>query len=82
MLPGSVFLDTDSPIYNLRLSTFDYPEGPPPIWRGWCWQRRHRTQCGIDQFTDRPDVIGNPECHRWRTPQTLVHTTKIVERNV
>ena len=40
---------------------FYYPELPPAIRRGRRRFRRHSRKRGIDQFADRPHMIGDAE---------------------
>ena len=43
--------------------------------------RRIIETCG-QQFTDRPDMIGNPERHSWRFADGFMHAAKIVMRDI
>ncbi len=62
--------------------TFDYPERLAAL--RWCRRRdRGRGLEGrLDQLGNRPNMIGDPERHRWRHPQRFMRAAEIVKRDM
>ena len=53
------------------------PTITPTPWRG-----NHAVKGRVNQFADRPDVIGHAELHRGRDPQRFVDPAEVVMRDV
>jgi hypothetical protein len=66
----------------LITAALDYPEPSPPIRRCCLWRDRLRCKCRVQQFANRPNMIGDPERDRWRGAQGFMHAAEIVVRHV
>jgi hypothetical protein len=79
MLGKEGMSQNDSP-----LAAFDYPEPPSPIWRCLCRRGRRDRQRGVQQVANRPNMLGDTECHCWRIlmlhirRQSLMNAAEIV----
>ncbi len=66
----------------LAFSAIDYPEPPPPIWCCLCWVRRSDCESCVQQFANRPSVIGEAQRLSRRAADRLVPAAEIVMGDV
>jgi hypothetical protein len=82
--PGksSTNTDTADSLNTLVFSAVDYCESPAPIWRCRLWRNRLRGERSVQQVTNRPDAISDPERNGWRGLKRFMRAAEIVMRDV